>query len=168
MNRLPLVALGAAIVAGVVIVARTSADLPALVASHYGLTGQADGFFPRTAYVAVTLGLLVAVPILTVLKVVFLPQQGRARGRRGLPNLDYWLAPERRTATRWRLANYAAVLGCLLVAFLTAMHLVILDANAHAPPRLPPFPFAVALITFIAAVAVWTVLLRRAFRRSAH
>lgn len=162
--RLPLFALAAAMIAGAVVIDRTAADLPVHVATHFGLRGDANGWMSRGVYTGVMTGLVIVVPLFALLKIVLLPAAGR--GWRGVPHLDYWLAPERRTATRWRLASHAAVLGCLLVAFLVAMHFVLLDANAHAPPALPLQPFLVALVVFLAAVAAWATLVRRTFARA--
>ena len=56
------------------------------------------------------------------------------------------------------------MLGILVIVFLTAMHLVIVQANARASPELPLRSFIGALAVFVGATALWNHRMRRAFR----
>lgn len=141
----------------------SSQAMPAVVASHFGPSGQANGFMPRDIYGRFMAVLIVAVPLL----VVYLPNAliRRAPGRINLPHRDYWLAPERRDDTIERLCSGSFGLGYLLVAFLGYVHHLVVLANLATPPGLPSASFVGALVAFVVGMAGWAYLyLRRFFR----
>jgi hypothetical protein len=142
----------------------TSRALPADVASHFGVTGAANGFMPRDFYVRLMLALLVGLPVLVGL----LPSVliGRPNARINLPNGHYWLAPERRDASLRFLRNHLVRFGLLLLAFVCAVHRQILHANLLVPPQLSMAVFMRGLIVYLLCVAVWTVMLFARFAGS--
>jgi uncharacterized membrane protein len=162
MSRVPLIVLVALVTASIALIGATSADLPARAATHFGPSGAADGWAPREVYVALMIGAVVALPLLIVAFVGGLPRV--APRLLNLPHRDYWLAPARREETlRWLFAH-GCVLACLLVAFLAALHLVIVQSNRAAQPALALLPFGIVLATFLVAVAAWSLALFRRFR----
>jgi uncharacterized membrane protein len=165
MNRLLLLILVVAIAAAVAIVAATSADLPARVAVHFGSGGGANGFQSRDGYELWMIGLVVALPLALVVIIAGLPRIGACVAN--IPNKDYWLAPVRREGTFERLTRFATLLGILMVVFLTAVHLVIVEANGSARPTLPQTPFIVVMLGFAVAMIAWVVALTYGFRRPA-
>ena len=55
-------------------------------------------------------------------------------------------------------------LGSLVVVFITAIHFLLIEANAMQPPRLP-FPLFIAVLAlFLIAVGLWTATLMLHFR----
>jgi hypothetical protein len=143
----------------------TSAQLPLLVASHFDGAGAANGFMPRGGYRGLMLTLLVGLPsLLTALTWWSL---GASSARINLPNKDYWLAPERRTATIAYLRTCLLWFGVLLLAFLCYVHWLVVLANGQQPPRLDNAWFIGGLVSFFAALLVWLKMFFGRFRRNA-
>ena len=136
--------------------------LPAVVASHFGITGAADGFMPRDAYVRFYMILIVLFP----LAVVFLPAFSLRgpRARINLPHREYWLAPARRAETVQYLHRQMIHFGSVLTVFLCYVHWLLVRANALKPPVLSSSWFIGGLVVLLASVAVRTIVLIRYFR----
>lgn len=141
----------------------TSGDLPALVASHFGPGGAANGFMAKDTYTVLMLAVVVGVPALvasTTQLVRILPPQ-----MINLPNRQYWLAPERRAATLEALASLNLRFALALAVFLCFVHWLVVRANAVQPARLPETLFFVGLAAFGAATLAWLLVLFRRFGR---
>ena len=163
MNRLLVLLLVVLVAVAVAVVAATSSDLPARVAVHFGAGGAANGWQSRDGYQAWMLALVVALPLSLVALLAWLPRIGACLTN--IPNKDYWLAPERREGTFERLTRFAALLGVLMVVFLTAVHLVVVEANQSSRPTLPTAPFVSVMLGFAIAMIAWVVALTYGFRR---
>ena len=163
MTIFPRLLFAALLVLGPAIVWVTSGALPDRVATHFGGDGLANGWMTRDGYRVFMLALGTLAPLFAVLVSGFAPRAAASRGR--VPNADYWLAPARRAATLTGMVNHACWLGCAMVVFFTAMHLLLLEANAAQPPRLPERPFVALLVGFLVVLAVWMFALRARFRR---
>ncbi len=131
----------------------TSARLPALVASHFGGSGAADGFMPHDTYVCFMLAFVLGFPALLV--VLTWLAIASPKTRINLPNKDYWLAPERRAATVVFLRGGILWFGAMLVAFLCYVHWLVVLANEAQPPRLANSWFISGLVIFFAAMLIW-------------
>jgi uncharacterized membrane protein len=143
-------------------IALTSLRLPPVVASHFGAGGAANGYMPRTMYLAVLLGIMLAVPLLLVHAIA-----SACRSRPDLINLperDYWLAPQRIDETIARLEHAMRGFAAGLLVFLCAVHALVVQANSLPVQRLPSAWFAGALAAFVLFVLVWIASLSRAFR----
>lgn len=165
MNRLLVILLLVLIGVAVAIVAATSTDLPARVAVHFGAGGAANGWQSREGYEIAMIALIAAVPLLLVASLGWLPRIGACLTN--FPNKDYWLAPERREKTFERLTRFAAFLGIVMVVFLTAVHLVVVEANSSTRPTLPTAPFVTVMLGFAVAMIAWVAGLTYGFRRPA-
>jgi len=163
MNRILMALLVVLVVAAVAIIAGTSGDLPARMATHFGAGGTANGWSTRETYLLVMIGLVIAVPVLLLALMVWLPQRGLCPVK--LPNRDYWLAPQRREGTFERLTGYAGIAGVLVVLLLVAVHFIVIEANSSTRPALPTGVFVTVMLAFAVAMIVWTVLLSHGFRR---
>jgi uncharacterized membrane protein len=141
----------------------TSLGLPNLVASHFGASGEANGFMPRSFYVLFMLGFVIGVPVLLVLVTSF--AMGHPKARINLPNREYWLAPERRAETVAVLRAGVRWFGGLLVLFLCYAHWLVVRANQSAPARLAESWFIGGLVAFLVATLVGVWLLVGRFRR---
>lgn len=137
------------------------AQLPPVVASHFGVGGAPDAFLPRGVFLAVFAGafaLIAAVGFGATWLVEHLPAE-----RVNLPNRDYWLTPDRRAFAASRFAAYnevfAAALGCLFVA----VDVLVFRANVERAP-LDEVSFFALLGVFFTFVIGWLVQLSRAFR----
>jgi hypothetical protein len=137
--------------------------LPPLVASHFGLGGQADGFMARGDYLTFMLIGVVVIPLLIVV-----PQrivQTIPPRLINVPNRAYWLAPERIASTLDYLRNHAVWFAAMFIALLCFVHWEVVQANTRAPARLSAQPFVIGLVTYVVAVLFWIAAMIRHFRR---
>jgi uncharacterized membrane protein len=161
---LPLVVfflLGGAFVADVLL---TTPQLPARLATHFGVDGKPDGWMTREEHVRflLTLGLGSALFLLLVSEII------TRLGGWGLniPRRDYWLAPERRDQTLTTVQAKLIWGACLFILFFVGINHIILRANAGASAQLPGGELIWLVATFLGATIVWTVLLIRPFYRT--
>lgn len=119
------------VVCAAVFVWHTSDGLPPLVASHFGTSGTANRFMPRTFYVRFMLAIVLGLP--TILTLVTWRTLVSPKARINIPNRDYWLAPERRAETIAFLRAGLLWFGVLLVAFLCFAHWLVVLANRMQP-----------------------------------
>ena len=141
----------------------SSNDLPAIMASHFGPGGNANGFVRRDAYAVPMLALVVLVPLLVAsgaLLVSVLPLRFI-----NLPNKQYWLAPERRGETLEALESLSLRFAVVLTVFLCFVHWLVVRANSVQPPALPENWFFAGLAVFGAVTLAWVVNLFRRFGR---
>lgn len=152
---LALIAVGAFVVA-------TTGHLPDPVATHFDREYFANGWMTRDGYLRFTLAFATLLPVGVALLVGALPRV--APRSLNVPHRDYWLAPERRTATLDGIATGGCLLGALLAVFIAGVHALILAANAGAPPRLPATGFWVLVGAFLVVFTFWIGALWRRFR----
>ena len=140
--------------------------LPAVVASHFGASGHADGFMPRAPYVGVMLVVSVIAPLLVAL----IPLRA-FRGpdpRIHLPNPEYWLADVRREATLAYLSGQALRFAAMLTVFLCYIQVLVVVANRAAPPQLPAHWFGAGLFVYGMLNLVWLIGFSRHFRKASR
>lgn len=127
----PLFFLGFFIVATLFIVS-TSQTLPPLVASHFGLNGQANNFMSRADYEWFMVGIIFLLSIF----VSYLPILALKRfpSLVNLPNKQYWLSPERFELTVTYLRRYFVGSGYISVGFIMYIHWLVVYANRVNPP----------------------------------
>ncbi len=166
MSALPRLLFGLALVVAPAVIWGTAAQLPATVASHFGQGGAPNGWMTHGGYLAFMLGFVTVLPLVVVATVGWMP--GVAARRMKLPNRDYWLAPARHASTLAALRAHACWLGILLIVFMTALHLLLLEANTATPPRLPEAPFFVLIGGFGVALGLWILALHLRFRLPAQ
>ena len=161
--RVPVLSLVALCAAFLLFLEGTKSWLPEHVATHFGGDGRANGWMPRFAAVNFLAALGTGLPLLFCLLGILI----RAIPARffNLPHREYWLAPERREATSAYLANQLIWLGCVMVLFFAALHLVTIAANRQVPARLPIAPFLMVVGVFLATIAVGAVAMLRRFAR---
>ncbi len=150
------------LVVGTILIGATTDQLPAQIASHFGAGGVPNGWMSRSFYLLFMLAFAVILPIVVVLSMGALPRW--KPGAINLPNRAYWLDPVRREATLNYLAAHACWLGSLMVIFITAIHFLLIEANATQPPRLPFQAFITVLVTFVVAMGLWMATLMLHFR----
>jgi uncharacterized membrane protein len=165
MTVLPRLLFVLLLVVAPMVIFATSASLPTRVATHFGRGGYANGWMTHNGYLMFILAFTVLLPAVVVILVGVLPKVIGARA--GIPNRNYWLAPERRTATLSALASIACSLGCLLVLFLLAIHLVTVEANAATPARLSESTLIRVMMGFGLGILLWLLALWMRFRRAA-
>jgi uncharacterized membrane protein len=153
------------LVVGAILIGATTSQLPAQIASHFGADGTPNGWMSRDGYRLFMLAFAVVLPAVVVLGLTFRP--GCSAKQLKIPNRDYWLEPVRRDATQRYIATLACWLGSLLVAFIAAIHLLLIEANATQPPHLPRQLFITLLVLFLVALATWIATMALHFRNKA-
>jgi uncharacterized membrane protein len=129
----------------------TSTPLPARVATHFAKGGYANGFMSHDDYVLFMVGLTTLLPLAVVACIGFIPRV--ATSRVSIRYREHWLAPVRRAETLSTLATWGCAFGVMLVAFLTGIHLLTVEANARAPARLDEGAFFAMLVGFLVGLA---------------
>jgi len=135
--------------------------LPDVVASHFDLSGRADGHLPRPVFVALMAVLVGGVPLLTW----WLQQRAIDSGRPRIPNAEFWLSAKHRQATFDWLRFHAAVFAIATTVFLAALHALVVLANRGPRLELPGGAFWAMLLLYLAFVAAWTLRQQRRFGR---
>jgi uncharacterized membrane protein len=144
------------------VLATSSSRLPLRVASHFDAAGIANGYMPRSDYVLFMAAISLGIPVLLVLVTVLLPFLAPTRLR--IPSRDYWIAPERRTQTLTTLATGGLVMSCIVAAFMVAVQLLVLQANAWTPPRMDIAILYAMLAVLVVTILFWQFLLWRRFQ----
>lgn len=164
-HRSPLFSL--AVFAGLLIFAavfvmRTVPSMPPIVASHFDVAGEANGFMLRDQYRVFMLIVAVALPLglVALLTAVYSFAPGLK-----LPNSDYWLAPERRNRTVGLLIAHGIWFGSLIAAFMCYVHRLELAANALTPPHLSSVAITGGLVVFTIGTLAWAAAFMIMFRR---
>lgn len=161
MDRLFYALAALAIAVSAIVIATTSPALPAVVASHFGAGGVANGYLPRAEYEVSMLALATGIPVSIALLMAALPRA--LPGLVNVPNVRVWLASPRRDEALASLGAFGAVAATLFTACIAAAHLVLLRANAVSPPHLDPVALGTVLGVFGVAFLVWAIALIRRF-----
>lgn len=104
---------------------------PAVMAAHFNLQGNPDRFLPRFdffAYQVQTVLVVIAASLVLQFLPLFLPAQWI-----NMRNREYWLSPERRTATVERLSSFGAALSAAILLVVQVGFELALSANLHMP-----------------------------------
>ena len=136
-----------------VVVWTTSAQLPARVASHFGMGGDANGFMSHDGYVLFMLAMTTLLPLAIVASIGFIPRI--ATSQVSIRYRQHWLAPKHREETLAALATWGCAFGVMMIVFLTGIHFLVLEANARKPAHLDEGTFFALLIGFLVCLALW-------------
>ena len=150
------------LVIGAILIGVTTGQLPAQIASHFGADGVPNGWMTRDGYRLFMLAFAIVLPGIVVLGLTFRP--GCSAKQLKIPNRDYWLDPVRRETTFRYIGAHACWLGSLIVVFITAIHLLLIRANATQPPHLPRQLFITLLVLFLMGLATWLLTMALHFR----
>lgn len=144
---------------------QTAGRLPERVATHFGVNGVPNGWETHTGYIQFTLLFGTLVPAF-VLGTFVLIRLGGGWGL-NIRNKEYWLAPERRQETFDFVQRHGVRFAGLLILFFGGVHYMILAANAQSPANLPLSLVGEVTGVFLAATAIWVIILTTHFRKPA-
>jgi uncharacterized membrane protein len=164
MSRFSLLLFSALLLVSTFLTLSGVGDLPERVATHFNTNGVADAWTNRNQYRLFILLLLVGLPSLLILLVAGLPRYTEGKGQ--IPNCEYWFAQERRHLTESFLINHAYWLGCLTVAVVYGIHILILRANSLTPSVLAIDRLSTMLVVYLCGLVWWMVTFIRHFQRS--
>ena len=131
--------------------------LPEPLASHFDARGVPNGWTTRATYLAGMIGSAIFLPALVVglcFAFRYFPDS-----MINLPNRDFWLAPGRRAETNAHLFHHSFLFACLAILFMLGIHLSLVEANSHQPPRLSLSLIILTGGTFLVGVIAWALLL---------
>ncbi len=135
--------------------------LPAKMASHFGSSGQADGWMPKDAFLVMNFSLMLfAAVLLGNLRALlqYLPDDSI-----NLPNKERWLSPEHREATLGLLSSYFLWFAVATNALLAAVTHLVYRANLAPVPHLGSLTWVI-LGGYLIYTLCWTVSLMRRFK----
>ena len=137
--------------------------LPDVVASHFGAAGYPNGWSSKQAFLgiyATMLGLILLVFVAVPTQLGRLPVAWIS-----LPHKDYWLAPEQRRETIWRMAGQMLWFGSATLVLMIATFELAMRANLVNPPRLSTFAMWVLLVLYGVYTLGWLIRLLLGFRK---
>jgi uncharacterized membrane protein len=164
VSRFAAVLLAALLAVAAATLYATADSLPAVVATHFDLAGHVNGTMSRPGYLLFISLMQFGLPLLVIALNVVLPRFVPRLAR--IPARDYWLAPERREETLASIASFGGLLACLIAAFLIALHLLLVEANAQTPPRIDNELLWLLIGVMIVATLIWQLLRWQRFRGS--
>lgn len=138
-------------------------ELPSRIAIHFDTGGAPDAWADREHYLIVVMAALVALPSLLVWLMGWFPRYIDGKGQ--VPNAQIWFARERRLATESFLIGHAGWLGCITLAVIYGVHLLITQANLAKPPHIDSNRLAAVLLTYLVGLGWWTATFMRRFGR---
>jgi len=140
----------------------TSGQVPARVATHFNIHGQPNGWMSRSSL----LRFMSLVGSLLPLVIIGAVNLGRLfPSALNMPRKKFWLAPERRHETFRYLSRQGLWFACIIVLFMIGLQFTLVQANAQSPVQLSmPLHFVFAG-TFLAAIALWIMVIIRHFLR---
>jgi uncharacterized membrane protein len=138
-------------------------QLPERIATHFAANGVADGWTSRQDYRVFVVLFLTGLPSLLVWLMAGLPRLTNGKGQ--IPNREYWFAEERRQATEGFLITHACWLGCMTVAIVYGVHMLIMRANAITPPLMTMDRFITIVVLYLCGLVWWLIAFLRHFQR---
>jgi hypothetical protein len=156
--------LWATVAAAVAVIWGTGLALPPQIATSFGVLGDATGYTERTLHL--WLMTLLAVGLSLPLGYGGRLLAGREGQRLSIPHKSHWLAPVRRTATLDAMAVRAKLMATILAAYPIGLHLLIVQAQRHQPPRLSGGLMLALHGVLILGMLAWVVELHLRFGRT--
>jgi len=131
-------------------------SLPERIATHFGVSGEANGWMGRQEFLLFQLGLLAVLGG----AFFFLPRALAGMPARwiNVPNRDYWLAPEHRPELDVLLTTSMGWMGVLVLGLMVSLLALTVKVNLSPSPRLPVSAAGPLLGLFVAAEVAWFVL----------
>jgi uncharacterized membrane protein len=134
-------------------------QLPDIVASHFDGAGRPNGWSGKGFFFAFYLLIVCAVASIFLIA----GSSVRPRSRLRIPNLEYWLAPERSEETISFLRRNLLSAGAASLALAVVVMQFAIQANFEDPPRISAAVYW-ALLAYFLYVGVWLVRLYLRFR----
>ena len=131
-------------------------QMPEVMASHFGGSGQPNGWMTRNIFVGLYLGMIALLVFIFILIPKFPVRL------RNIPNRDYWMADERKAETIEYVNNAAIRMGIATMALMVFVMQYAFEANLQQEPRLSGNA-GWALVLYFLFLAVWLVKFLKRF-----
>lgn len=132
--------------------------LPDRMATHFDGAGAADGWSSRTEFTVMSLAMALGMGLIFLGTTAWLDRIPNAWIN--LPHKEYWLAPERRTATLDAFAREMEWLGAATLVLLLGITQLTIEANLTGSGSLGN-GFWLLFGSYMLYVVIWVVLLLR-------
>ena len=133
--------------------------LPERLATHFNVTGQADGWSSRSSFLTVWLATLAGMSLLFV-GLRWLVHIIPARFV-NMPRRDYWFAPEREGYTRAAIGELILGIGMLMLATMSGLNHLTMRTNLSATPSLGLWPWVITGANLALTLVVVLTFTRR-------
>jgi len=132
-------------------------QLPDVVQSHFNAQGAPNGWQTKAVFFffflgATVLATIIAFAVPAIIRSV--PAEVI-----NLPNKNYWLSPERRTASFEFLNTWFAWFGCAIFLVIIFTFDYAVQSNLHPDHRPDPTHFIYVLVAFAAFTLTWAIRL---------
>lgn len=131
-------------------------QLPDKIATHFGGSGQPDGWNAKSTFVWINAILLGSLSLVFVAIAWLVPKLPASLIN--IPHKDYWLAAERKQQTMESFAVQILWMNNATLAFLVLLFHLIIRTNLNGAPRLGA-AFWISFAGFMIFVIVWAVAL---------
>ena len=162
--KTPLFVWGVCLALFVLSVFVLGASLPERVATHFGASGQADGWMSRSKHmIAFSLfGVGFSGFVIGICYVIrFLPPTVL-----NVPRPDYWRSPEHFREACEFMFRHSFWFGAMTSAWLAVLHYLLVQANRKPVPALDAKAVWGLTLAFLAGTAVWVLSMVRFLART--
>lgn len=163
LDRLLAIAIVLLVAVAVVIVAATLPELPPVVATHFGLSGAANGWMSHRGYSMLIVPFTIGFPLAIWVMVALVPRRFPRLAK--IPNRDAWLAPPQREDTLARLDTYARIQALAGVLLALGLHALVIAKNVPSAGITVLGAAIVLLAVAVLVLLVAAIAMKRAFRR---
>jgi serine/threonine-protein kinase len=160
--KLPAIVWMACVIAFVASVLFLAPGLPDRVATHFGFSGRANGWMPRSTYTLffIVFGIFFSSFVIGISYGV----RFFSSSCLNVPNPDYWRSPEHYPEACDFLFRQAFWFGALSTVWAGLLNAFLVNANRLSPPVLDSRALAVLTVAFLAGTFAWVLSLLRHFR----
>jgi len=137
-------------------------NLPEIVATHFNISGEPDGWMSKQSFL-IGQALLLVVIVFEFTLLPFLISK-MPDSLINLPNKEYWLADERRVETFRTIRHYFEWLGVALLALFIAVNQLVFEANLTRR-NLSETASWLILGVFLTFTTIWLIKFIKHFRK---
>jgi hypothetical protein len=112
-----------------------------------------NGWSSRPTYALLLLVIGVLIPLSTMALIRALTREGPAG--LNIPAREYWTRPENGPEAVRRVRAYVWWLGCIMAGTALVIHLLVLAAHQHQPPRLSTSAILLVIGAVVLGIAGW-------------
>ncbi|MBN2506564.1 MAG: DUF1648 domain-containing protein [Verrucomicrobia bacterium] len=161
---LPMIVWLLALALFIVSVLMLGQNLPDRVATHFGISGQPDGWMTREAHVRFFLLFGAGISVLPIALCYlsrFFPVWTL-----NIPNKACWTSPEMHPIACAFVFRHSFWLSSLSLAWFATLHHLLVEANRRTPVAMSPMGVVALTLVFLVGLGLWIWSLHRFFRRA--